>query len=144
MSRRIFLIGLVVLALVIVGRLGNRGYRAEAMVITEPFTNAFFSPSFESEVVSDVPGVLALRPVATLKMVSGAPAETNGVAIRIVTIGKTPVEAQKAANDAAAQLCRSLRTNYAIRAELAEAATASRPYSILHDRFEPAVSSLFH
>ena len=84
------------------------------MVIAKPYTNAFFPRTFESHVVQTIPGVQSLRVSPTFSAIpgSGAPVLTNGVGIRIVAVGLTPEEAQRAANEAATSICQMVLTNY--------------------------------
>lgn len=148
-TKRLLLIALGVLLLVGVALqfapAGSRRYRADSTVIAKPYTNALFARSFESQIIRTIPGVLALRVTQTFSAVpgSGVPVLTNGVGIRIIAVGPTPEDAQRVANEAAAQLCRASLTNYGVTGELADRAKGARRYSYLHDTFEPAVGRLF-
>ncbi len=115
------------------------------MVTAKPFTNVFFARSFEAEVVRTIPGVLGLKITLAFSAVPswGIPVVTNGVGIRIIAVGATPQDAKRVANDAAMQLCRSVLTNYAVKAELVDRATAARRYSYFHDSFQPGIARLF-
>ncbi len=149
MSKRLLFAGLAVLV-VILGLLlfasgGRHGYRSDAMVTAKPFTNVFFARSFEAEVVRTIPGVLGLKITLAFSAVPSwsIPVVTNGVGIRIIAVGATPQDAKRVANDAAMQLCRSVLTNYAVKAELVDRATAARRYSYFHDSFQPGIARLF-
>ena len=148
-TKRLLLIALGALLLVGVALqfapASARRYRADSMVIAKPYTNTFFARSFESQIIRTIPGVLALRVTPTFSAVpgSGVPVLTNGVGIRIICVGPTPEDAQRAANEAAAQLCRTTLTNYGITGELVDRARTARKYSYFHDTFQPAIGRLF-
>ena len=124
---------------------GSRRYRADSMVIAKPYTNAFFARSFESHIIRTIPGVLSLRVTPSFSAVpgSGVPVLTNAVGIRVIAVGATPEDAQRAANEAATQLCRTALTNYGVTAEFVDRADSARRYSYFHDTFLPAVGRLF-
>lgn len=148
-NKRFLLIAIGAVVLVGVALLlapsGTRGYRAASMVITKPYTNAFFPRSFESHVVQTIPGVLSLSVVPTFSAIpgSGAPLLTNGVGIRIVAVGLTPEEAQLAANEAARRICQMVSTNYGVTGQIVAQASSARSYSYFHDSFQPAIGRLF-
>ena len=123
----------------------NRRYRAESRVISTPFTNTLFARSFESYIIRTIPGVLALRVTPTFsgRPGSGVPVLTNGVGIRIIAIGPTSEDAQRAANEAATQLCSTVLTNYGVTGEFVDSAKSARRFSYFHDTFQPAVGRLF-
>ena len=147
--KRLLLIAIGALLLVGVALLfapsGTRRYRADSMVLAKPYTNVFFGRQFESHVVQTIPGVLALRVTPAFSAIpgSGVPVLTNGVGIRIIAVGSTPEEAQRVANEAAAQLCRTGFTNYGVTGELVDRANSARSYSYFHDTFQPAIGRLF-
>jgi hypothetical protein len=120
-------------------------YRADAMVVAMPYTNALFARSFESQVTRAMPTVLSLRVALVFSRVSGsgAPMVTNGVVIQIVAIGRTPEEANKAANEAADSIRWMVSTNYGVDAMTVEPAYGTRKYSFFHDSFQPAIGRWF-
>jgi hypothetical protein len=115
------------------------------MVVAKPYKNEFFARSFETHIIRVIPGVLALRVTPALSAIpgSGVPVVTNGVGFRIIAVGSTPEDAQRAANEAAAQLCGTTLTNYGVTGELVDRANSARTYSYFHDTFQPAIGRLF-
>jgi hypothetical protein len=122
----------------------RHGYKAEAQMVAKPYTNAVFDRSFEARVVSTMPSVLRLwlTPSFSVPPSSGTPGVTNGVAIRVYAVGPTPTDAQRAAHDAAENLCAIVRTNYGLSGEVIDLGSAQE-YSYFHDTFQPAVGRLF-
>ena len=151
-TKRILLAALVALmALIMIGVTlqkappSSRRYRADSLVVAKPFTNALSARSFEAHVLRTIPGVLRLQLSPTLSSLPtpGLPAVTNGVGIRIVAFGATSEAAQRAANEAATQLSRTMLTNYGVTGEIVDVATSARRYSYFHDSFQPAVGRIF-
>jgi hypothetical protein len=143
-SGALLLIG-VLLLLTPSGTSSTRRYRAESMVIANPYTNAFFSRSFESHVIRTIPTVLSLRvtPAVTRIRGSGATNSVASVAISIVAAGPTSEAAQRAANEAATSICRMMLTSYGVTGQVAFDANSARNYSYFHDSFQPAIGRLF-
>ena len=147
--KRIVLIGVGVLILLAITfhilSSGGGRYRADSFVVARPLTNTLMARSFELDVVRTIPGVLRLRVAPTISWPSGSvrPASPNVVGIRILAVGSSSEDAQRVANDAAAQLCRTVLTNYGVTGEIADVASSSRRYSYFHDSFQPAVERMF-
>jgi hypothetical protein len=101
--------------------------------------------SFELDVVRTIPGVLRLRVAPTISWSPGSvrPAGPNVVGLRIQAVGSSSEDAQRIANDAAAQLCSTVLTNYGVTGEIADVASSSRRYSHFHDSFQPAMERMF-
>ena len=72
-----------------------------------------------------------------------SPASPNAIGIRVIAVGKIPEDAQRATNDAAAHLCRTVLTSYGACGTIVDAATSSHRYSYFHDSFQPAVGRIF-
>ena len=142
-SVAVLLVIVVVFSFAPVG--GPSCYRAESRVIAKPYTNALFARAFETHVVQTIPGVLRLRVASTFSGIpsSGAPVLTNGVAIQVIAVGPTAQDAERAANEAAATLCRTVLTNYGVAGQIVDRANIARSYSYFHDSFQPAVARLF-
>ena len=121
------------------------GYKAQAMVLAKPYTNAFFGRPFEARVVSTMPSILELwvTPSFSAPPGPGTPGVTNGVAIRVYAVGSTPADAQQAAHDAASYLCEMARTNYGLSGLVTDFGGSARAYSYFHDTLQPAVGRLF-
>lgn len=147
--KRFLLIGFGALLLIIVALQiatpGGRRYRADSMVILKPYTNAFLARSFESHIIQTCPGVLALNatPAYSARPGSGVPVLTNGVGIRVLAVGRTPEGAQRAANEAAAELCRTAMAEYGASGELVDRANSARKFSYFHATLQPTVARLF-
>ena len=148
-TKRVLLIAVSVLflfsSMLQSARPSSRRYLSDAIVVAKPYTNIFFARSFESQIVQTIPGVLALRVTRTLSAAPrlGVPVLTNGVGIRIMAVGSTPEEAQRAANEAAIQICQIALTNYGVRGQFVDRANSARKYSYFHDTFQPAIGRLF-
>ena len=147
-TKRVLVIGLGALLLVGVALQlappGRPRYRADSTVLATPYTNALFARSFESHIVRTIPGVMAVRVMPAFSGPSGSGVPVpNGVMIRLIGIGPTPEDAERAANDAAAQLCRTALTNYGVTAAGVGRADNARRYSYFHDTFQPAIGRLF-
>jgi hypothetical protein len=152
-AKRILLLGLTLLLLIAIllrfAPRSHRRYRADSLVIARPVTNALLARSFETRISRPVPGVLRLEVRPTFSSPLGLPpssiqaAKPNAVGIRIIAVGPVPENAQRAANDAAALLCRTILTNYGVTGEIVDPAAASRRYSYFHDTLQPALGRLF-
>ena len=146
-TKRVFLSGLGALLLVAVALQfappSRPRYRADSTVLATPYTNALFARSFESHIVRTIPGVMAVRVTPALTIPASGVPVTNGVMIRLIGIGPTPEDAERAANEAAAQLCRTALTNYGVTAAGVGRADNARRYSYFHDTFQPAIGRLF-
>jgi hypothetical protein len=136
---------LVVVAVFWLARSGGGRYRAESRVIAMPYTNAIFARTFETHVIQTIPGVLRLRVIPTFNGIpgSGVPVLTNGAGIQIIAVGPTAQDAQRAANEAAAIICRTVLTNYGVEGQIVVQANSARRYSYFHDSFQPAIARLF-
>lgn len=147
--KRFFLAGVALLVLVIVGLLfatpGAPRYRAASTVVFVTTTNLLSSRTFETYIAQRIPGVLRLEASPASKSTPGSapPAAPNAVAVRIVVTGVTAEDTQRFANDAAAQLCRLVWTNYGLAGDLAVRADSARRYSFFHASFEPFFHASF-
>jgi hypothetical protein len=112
---------------------GDRGYRAESLVLATSYTNVLVTTAFELNFIQAHPSVIRLRGTA------GA----GGVVLRIVTVASTAQQAEHAADRAAEELCRTVSTNYGVRSVILEQASRARNYSYFRDRLTPAVSRFF-
>lgn len=123
---------------------GDPTYRAQSMVITSRYTNAFFATAFEEQVIAKIPKVTLIKVVPTFntKIAKGAPNYTNGVAIRLIVTGATAQDAELAANEAAKDLRSLLVQQYDCPIFLIEKADQIRRYSFFHDSFQPKLIRL--
>jgi hypothetical protein len=102
---------------------GSPKYWAYSTVIMRPYTNAVIGRPFERQVVKSVPSIrqmtvspgfaslTAAMAWSTNKTPSGAALPVSAT-IRFMVLGSSPQEAQRKANDAAAQLCTLLPQQY--------------------------------
>ena len=90
----------------------------------------------------EIPSIVRLR-VMSRRPVAGAAAPTNGVVIRIAAAGSTAEDAQRAANEAATQVCRTVFTNYGIHVVMLQQAGSARSYSFFKDSVRPGIQRLF-
>jgi hypothetical protein len=120
-------------------------YRAESRIVVQPYTNAIFTRSFESQAIQTIPGIIQLKvtPMVGALPKLWTPTNTNGAGIQIVVVGASALEAQRLANEGAAALCAATRKLYGGTAEIVERADRARPYSFFHDRLQPGVARLF-
>jgi len=123
----------------------GRGFRAESLLITKPYTNALFARSFEEHVIQTIPGVTGLRvsPTFSKPPAPGFPAPTNGVAINIFVAGPTAGEAERMANEAAASLSVMVASNYDTSELVIEQPYKAHRYSFLNDTLIPAIARMF-
>jgi hypothetical protein len=134
----------VVLALLCFAPSGGPRFQAESAIIVRPYTNAVFTRAFEAHIIRTIPGVLRLRVVPGLSAVPrpGVTVLTNSAVIRIISIGSTTNDAQRAGNDAAQRLCRTVSADYAAATEIIDAATTARRYTFL-DRLQDGIIHWF-
>lgn len=117
-------------------------YQASSRVVAKPYTKALYERPFETYVIQTCPGVHRLE-VSGAKPVPGAPALTNGVMIRLIALGATSEDAQRAANEAARRVCSDVLTNYGAAGVVVDRASAAFSYSPLLDEFRRDCERLF-
>lgn len=126
---------LVVALVTIIVLAGRPVYTTESAILAQPFTNAFFVPSFERKMLRTCPG--AAR-VSVLPAFDGPPGTklvraTNGAAIRIRAVAPTAERAIALANDAMKKLSETVSTNYGVKVYITEQAkTAHSCPSLLY------------
>ena len=98
-------------------------YWAYSAIMMKPYTNAVFARPFETQMIKSIPGLrkLTVSPGfasaaaatawSTNKMATGATSPASAQ-LRIMALGRSPQQAQSAANDAATQLCAIVQRHY--------------------------------
>jgi len=134
-----------ILVIIVVARFTSSGrgsFRAESLVMARSTTNAFFARPFKASVMRASPSIVRLR-VMSRRPPAGMTFSTNGVVFRITTAGSTAEDAQRAANEAAIQMHRTVLTNYGIDVLMLEQAKSARSYSFFKDSLRPGIQRLF-
>jgi hypothetical protein len=87
-------------------------YWAFSAILVHPYTNAVFARSFETQMIQSIPRLRRL----TVSAESHGTNAPYGAGIRLMALGPSPQEAQKAAEDAATQLCAIVQRWYGAKA----------------------------
>ena len=87
-------------------------YWAFSAILVHPYTNAVFARSFQTQMTQSVPGLRTL----TVSPESHGTNAPYGAGLRLMALGPSPQEAQKAAEDAATQLCAIVERRYGAKA----------------------------